>query len=103
MSVPARRLGLSEAVGLSLSMMAPTMALAINVSLAVRAEGRAAPLASGIGTIVLTMVAFSFVSFSRRVARASSVCVYIGEALRTAAGVSSRAEPFCSAILVTAV
>jgi amino acid transporter len=54
-------------------MMAPTMAMDFNVSLAVRAAGRAAPLAFAIGTIVLTMVALSFVSFSRRVPHAGSV------------------------------
>ena len=80
MSVPAQRLGLSEAVGLSLSMMAPTMAMAINVSLAVRAEGRAAPMAFAIGTFLLTIIALSFVSFGRRVAHAGSVYAYIGEA-----------------------
>ena len=39
-----RQLGLPEAVGLSLSIIAPTMAMAFNVTLAVGAAGAAAPL-----------------------------------------------------------
>jgi amino acid transporter len=73
-----RKLGLPEALGLSLSIVGPSMAMAFNVSLAVRAAGRAAPLAFAIGTIGLGMVALSFVKFSRRVAHAGSACAYIG-------------------------
>ena len=40
-----RNLGLIEALGLSLSIIAPTMAMAFNVTLAVGAAGAAAPLA----------------------------------------------------------
>jgi hypothetical protein len=39
------------------------MAMAFNVSLAVRFAGRAAPLAFGIATIALGMVALAFVRF----------------------------------------
>lgn len=74
-----RKLGLAEALGLSLSIVAPSMAMAFNVSLVVRAAGRAAPLAFVIGTIALGIVALSFVSFSRRVAHAGSAYAYIGE------------------------
>ena len=74
-----RKLGLAEAVGLSLSMVGPTMAMAFNVSLVVRAAGRAAPLAFVIGTVALGVVALSFVSFSKRVAHAGSAYVYIGQ------------------------
>lgn len=44
-----RTLGLPEAVGPSLSIAGPSMAMAFNVSLVVRAAGRAAPLAFAIG------------------------------------------------------
>lgn len=78
--VPAleRKLGLAEAVGLSLSIVGPTMAMAFNVSLVVRAAGSAAPLAFAIGALALSVVALSFVSFSRRVAHAGSAYAYIG-------------------------
>lgn len=74
-----RKLGLAEAAGLSLSIVAPTMAMAFNVSLVVRAAGRAAPLAFAIGTLALGIVALSFVSFSKRVAHAGSAYAYIGQ------------------------
>ena len=61
-----RKLGLAEAVALSLSIVGPTMAMAFNVPLVVRAAGRAAPLAFAIGTVALGIVARSFVSFSER-------------------------------------
>lgn len=75
-----RKLGLPEALGLSLSIVGPSMAMAFNVSLAVRAAGRAAPLAFAIGTVGLGMVAVAFVRFSRRVAHAGSAYAYIGRA-----------------------
>lgn len=55
------------------------MAMAFNVSLAVRFAGRAAPLAFAIATIALGMVALAFVRFSRRVAHAGSAYAYIGQ------------------------
>lgn len=73
----ARKLGLVEAVSLSLSMIAPTMAMAFNVTLAAQAAGRAAPLAFAIGTVVLAVVGLSFVAFARRVAHAGSAYAYI--------------------------
>ena len=75
-----RKLALPEALGLSLSIVGPSMAMAFNVSLAVRAAGRAAPLAFAIATIALGMVALAFVKFSRRVAHAGSAYAYIGRA-----------------------
>lgn len=74
-----RKLGLPEALGMSLSTVGPSMAMAFNVSLAVRFAGRAAPLAFGIATIALGMVALAFVRFSRRVAHAGSAYAYIGQ------------------------
>jgi amino acid transporter len=73
----ARKLGLIEAVSLSLSIIAPTMAMAFNVTLAAQAAGSAAPLAFAIGTAVLAVVGLSFVSFARRMAHAGSAYAYI--------------------------
>jgi amino acid transporter len=75
-----RKVGLPEALGMSLSIVGPSMAMAFNVSLAVCAAGRAAPLAFAIGTVGLGMVALAFVKFSRRVAHAGSAYAYIGQA-----------------------
>jgi amino acid transporter len=81
-----RNLGLIEAVGLSLSIIAPTMAMAFNVTLAVGAAGRAAPLAFGVGTVALAIVGLSFVAFARRVAHAGSAYAYISKAFGLRAG-----------------
>jgi amino acid transporter len=78
-SALAKRLGLADALALSLAIVGPSMAMAFNVSLAARAAGRAAPLAFAIGTAALGIVALSFVSFSRRVAHAGSAYAYIGQ------------------------
>ncbi|MGC2203532.1 MAG: amino acid permease, partial [Stellaceae bacterium] len=72
-----RKLGLFQAIGLSISIIAPTAAMALNVSLTAQAAGRAAPLAFAIGTAAMTIVGLSFVAFSRRIAHAGSVYAYI--------------------------
>lgn len=58
------KLGLPEALGLSLSSVGASKAMAFNVSLAVRAAGRAAPMAFVIGTLSLLMDALAFISFA---------------------------------------
>ena len=81
-----RNLGLIEAIGLSLSIIAPTMAMAFNVTLAVGAAGRAAPLAFAVGTVALAIVGLSFVAFARRVAHAGSAYAYIAREFGLRAG-----------------
>jgi amino acid transporter len=81
-----RNLGLIEAVGLSLSIIAPTMAMAFNVTLAVGAAGTGAPLAFAIGTLALAIVGLSFVAFARRVAHAGSAYAYIAREFGPRAG-----------------
>ncbi len=81
-----RNLGLMEAIGLSLSIIAPTMAMAFNVTLAVGAAGRAAPLAFAVGTAALAIVGLSFVAFARRVAHAGSAYAYIAKEFGLRAG-----------------
>jgi amino acid transporter len=71
---------LLEAVGLSVATIAPTLAMAFNVSLAVQFAGPAAPLAFVIGTILVLIVGFSFIAWSRRVAHAGSAYGYITQA-----------------------
>ncbi|MEP9356801.1 APC family permease [Xanthobacter sp. KR7-65] len=81
-----RDLGPVEAVGLSLSVMAPTMAMALNVTLAVGVAGVAAPLGFALGTVMVALVGLSFVFFARRVTRAGSAYSYIGETFGPRAG-----------------
>jgi amino acid transporter len=77
MTALARKLGLLQAVGLSVSIIAPTAAMALNVSLTAQAAGRAAPLAFAIGTVVMMIVALSFIAFSRCIAHAGSAYAYV--------------------------
>jgi amino acid transporter len=72
-----RNLGLVEAVGLSISMIGPTVGMAFNVTLMAGVAGTAAPLAFVIGALALLVVGASFVVFARRVSHAGSVYAYI--------------------------
>jgi amino acid transporter len=76
-----RSLGAIEAFGFSLSIVAPTLAMAFDISLAAQSAGRAAPLAYLIGGAIISLVALSFVAFGRRVAHAGSVYAYVGSVL----------------------
>ena len=81
MAVLRRSLGAVEAFGFSLSIIAPTLAMAFTVSLTAQSAGRAAPLAYLIGGIIVTLVGLSFIAFGRRVAHAGSVYAYVGSVL----------------------
>jgi amino acid transporter len=71
------RLSLPEAVGMSISVICPTVTAAFNVTLVVQSAGAAAPLAFAIGTVAMVLVALSFIAFTRRVAHAGSAYAYI--------------------------
>jgi amino acid transporter len=73
-------------VGLSVATIAPTLAMAFNVSLAVQFAGPAAPLAFVIGTILVLIVGLSFIAWSRRVAHAGSAYGYITQAFGRGSG-----------------
>jgi len=72
-----RNLGLFEAVGLSVSILAPTLAMSFNTIFAVQAAGAAAPLAFLIGTLAMLLVGFCFVAFEKRIGTHGSVYSYI--------------------------
>ena len=71
------RLSLPEAVGMSISVICPTVTAAFNVTLVVQSAGAAAPLAFAIGTVAMVLVALSFIAFTHRVAHAGSAYAYI--------------------------
>jgi len=71
------RLSLPEAVGLSLSIICPSVTAAFNVTLVAQATGQAAPLAFAIGTIAMALIGLSFTAFTHRVAHAGSAYAYI--------------------------
>jgi amino acid transporter len=73
----SRRLNLPEAIGLSLSIICPSVTAAFNVSLVAGATGAAAPLAFAIGTLAMTFIALSFMAFTHRVAHAGSAYGYV--------------------------
>jgi amino acid transporter len=71
------RLSLPEAIGLSLSIICPSVTAAFNITLVVQATGQAAPLAFAIGTVAMGLIALSFMAFTHRVAHAGSAYAYI--------------------------
>jgi amino acid transporter len=81
-----RSLGAIEAFGFSLSIIAPTLAMAFTTTLAAQSAGRAAPLVHPIGGIIVTIVGLSFVEFGRRVAHAGSVSAYVGSVFGSRSG-----------------
>jgi amino acid transporter len=76
-----RSLGAIEAFGFSLSIIAPTLAMAFTTTLTAQSAGRTAPLAYLIGAVIVALVALSFIAFGRRVAHAGSVYAYVGSVL----------------------
>jgi len=86
MSPLVKRLSLPEAVGMSVSIICPTVTAAFNVTLVVQAAGAAAPLAFLVGTVAMVLVALSFIAFTRRVAHAGSAYAYITHAFGSRAG-----------------
>lgn len=73
-----RRLGFLEGFGLSVAMLAPTLAMTFTTVFAVQAAGAAAPLAFLIGAAAMLVVGLCFVAFERRVRSHGSVYSYIG-------------------------
>lgn len=90
-----RELSFLESIALSIGIMAPTAAMALNGSLAAGITGSAVPLAFLIATIAVGLASFSFIQFSRYLAHSGSVYAFNGIALGRALA-SFRAGP-CSA------
>jgi amino acid transporter len=80
------RLSLPEALGLSLSIICPSVTAAFNVTLVAQATGPAAPLAFAIGTVAMGLIALSFMAFTHRVAHAGSAYAYIAHTFGNRAG-----------------
>ncbi len=66
------------AIGFSLSILAPTLALSFSTALAARVAGQAAPLAFLAAGVIMSLVAVSFARFSQRIASAGSVFAFVG-------------------------
>jgi amino acid transporter len=72
------QLGVLEAMALSVGIMAPTAAMALNGSLAASITGTAVALAFLGAVITIMLTSFSFIEFSRQFAHAGSVYVFNG-------------------------
>jgi amino acid transporter len=75
-----RRLGLAEALGISIAIISPSIGMAFNVVLVAQVAGAAAPLAFALGTCVMIVVALSFVAFSRRQSHAGAAYAFVAHA-----------------------
>ncbi|MGF1470817.1 MAG: APC family permease [Rubrobacteraceae bacterium] len=84
-----RRLRLWEAVGLSLALMAPSMAANINPQGTAETVGRAVPLAFALASAGVLLVAWTFVRLTQRFNHAGSVYGFVGATLGPRAGVIS--------------
>ena len=86
-----RELHLWEAVGISLALMAPSMAANINPQgTADTGVGRAVPLAFALATIGVLLIAWTFVRLTQRFNHAGSVYSFVGATLGPRGPASSR-------------
>ena len=81
MAKPRRELGVIQVAALSLGLMAPTAAMALNGSLAASIAGTAVPLVFLFALVTIAFVAYAFVEFARQYATAGSVYTFNGVAL----------------------
>jgi amino acid transporter len=81
-----RALGVAETAGVSVAMMAPTAAMALNGALAASVAGGAVPLAFVLGFATIACVAFAFVTFARVYASPASVGEFNARGLGPFAG-----------------
>ncbi|GAA5140570.1 APC family permease [Pseudonocardia adelaidensis] len=82
-----RELSVWEAIGLSLALMAPSMAANINPQGTAGTVGRAVPLAFALATVGVLLIAYTFVRLCQRFHHAGSVYGFVGATLGPRAGV----------------
>ncbi|GAA2785489.1 APC family permease [Mycolicibacterium pallens] len=81
-----RTLNVWSAVGVSVALMAPSMAININPQGTASAVGRAVPLAFLLATVGVLLIAHTFVRLSQRFSHAGSVYAFVGVTLEPRAG-----------------
>ena len=74
-------LGLAAVIGLSVSVIAPSMAVAFNATLAAGAAGDAVPLVFLLGAVIMVPIALAFAGFSRAISSAGSAMTFVGASL----------------------
>jgi amino acid transporter len=82
-----RTLGLLGAIGISIALIAPSMAANINPQATAQIVGRAVPLAFALSLAGVLLVAYGFVRLTQRYAHAGSVYGLVGLTLGPRAGV----------------
>lgn len=94
-------LSMFEVLALSVSIVAPTMAMAFNTSLTAQVAGTSVPLSFLIGTFAMLLVGVSFFEFSKHVPHAGSAYAYnargLGPRTGFVTGWSMVATYFCYA------
>ncbi len=84
-----RELNVWEAIGISLALMAPSMAANINPQGTAGLIGRAVPLGFAMATVGVLLVAYGFVRLTQQLHHAGSVYGFVGVTLGPRAGVFS--------------
>jgi amino acid transporter len=82
-----RNLSVWEAIGISLALMAPSMAASINPQGTAGTVGRAVPLAFALAFVGVLLVAYTFVRLTQRFHHSGSVYGFVGATLGPSAGV----------------
>jgi amino acid transporter len=81
-----RELRLGHVIAVSVAMMTPTMAIALNTAGAAGLVGRAVPLAFLFAAVGVALVAYAFISIARRISHAGSAYAFTGLTLGPRAG-----------------
>ncbi|MHB1593795.1 MAG: APC family permease [Streptosporangiaceae bacterium] len=84
-----RGLSVWEAIGISLALMAPSMAASINPQGTAGTVGRAVPVAFALAFVGVLLVAYTFVRLTQRFHHSGSVYGFVGATLGPTAGVIS--------------
>jgi amino acid transporter len=84
-----RNLSVWEAIGISVALMAPSMAASINPQGTATTVGRAVPIAFALAFVGVLLVAYTFVRLTQRFHHSGSVYGFVGATLGPSAGVIS--------------
>lgn len=82
-----RTLSVWEAIGVSVALMAPSMAVNINPQGISSSVGRAVPLAFALATVSVLLISWTFVRLTQRFHHAGSVYGFVGATLGPRAGI----------------
>lgn len=95
----SRRLTVWSAVGVSLALMAPSMAININPQASSAVTGRAVPIAFLLATVGVLLIAHTFVRLSQRFSHSGSVYAFVGMTLGPRSGAVAGWLTACTYVL----